>query len=72
MYPHAKRMASALSKTAPRASQANIVNGLTAACCAIVRNDTQSVGNQRALRSGRFSQLVYTQLHSGQVVSGAR
>lgn len=46
-------------KAAPGMAQADLVNGLTSAYCGVVRADTALTANQRALRLGHFSQLVY-------------
>jgi mono/diheme cytochrome c family protein len=45
---------------APAARRADLVNGLTAAYCSVVRADTTLDANQKALRLGHFSELAYT------------
>ena len=46
--------------TAPKAAQAELVNGLTTAYCNVVRADKTLDWNQKALRLGHFSELVYS------------
>jgi mono/diheme cytochrome c family protein len=72
MYQQTQRMVVALRKAAPRASQADVVNGLTAAYCPIVRGNPQFDSRAQSLRLGQFSELVYSQLHTGIVITGAR
>jgi len=51
-------------KALPKLSTAQVVNGLAAAYCPVVRADAGLDANARALRIGHFSELVYTQLNS--------
>lgn len=51
-------------KALPKLSTAQIVNGLAAAYCPVVRGDATLDTNAKALRIGHFSELVYTQLSS--------
>ena len=44
---------------APAAGQADLVNGLTAAYCRIVRDDKTLEPNQKALQLGHFSEMAY-------------
>jgi mono/diheme cytochrome c family protein len=44
---------------APGTGQADLVNGLTSAYCAVVRADPSLDWNQRALRLGHFSEMAY-------------
>ncbi|MEO7938613.1 MAG: cytochrome c [Burkholderiaceae bacterium] len=45
---------------APNASQADLVNGLTAGYCRVLVTDSQLAPRERALRLGHFSELVYS------------
>jgi mono/diheme cytochrome c family protein len=72
MYEQTQRLVATLRKAAPHVSQADVVNGLTAAYCPIVRRDEQLNPVARGLRLGHFSELVYAQLHSSPVANGAR
>jgi len=53
-----------LKAAAPNAQQADIVNGLTLAYCAIVRQQTDVPHEQQVLRVGQFSERVYSELQS--------
>ncbi len=59
------RLVADVHKALPKLSTAQVVNGLAAAYCPIVRGNTQLNANAKALRIGHFSELVYTQLSSG-------
>lgn len=60
MYPQTQQLVASLKKLAPKAARADLINGLTAAYCPIVRDDAQLDANAKALKLGHFSQLVYT------------
>lgn len=47
----------------PDVHGAELVNGLTAAYCRVVRNNAQLDWNQRALQLGHFSDMVFMQIH---------
>jgi mono/diheme cytochrome c family protein len=55
----AGRLVSRARAAAPGIQTAEIVNGLTAAFCGVVRADAALDANQKALRLGHFSELVY-------------
>ncbi len=59
-------------RTLPTLTTSQVVNGLAAAYCPIVRGDAQLDANARALRIGHFSELVYTQLNSNGLPVGRR
>lgn len=46
-------------KLVPSATQADLVNGLTAAYCSVVRAEPSLTWQQKTLQLGQFSQLVY-------------
>ena len=56
----------------PKLTTVQVVNGLTAAYCPIVRADAKLDANAKALRIGHFSELVYTQLNSNGLPVGGR
>ena len=60
----APQLVSEVHKALPKLSTAQVVNGLAAAYCPIVRGNAQLDANAKALRIGHFSELVYTQLSS--------
>ncbi len=55
-----QRIVSTLRKAAPGVPQADLVNGLAAAYCKVVRADTSLDDRQRALRLGHFAQLAHS------------
>jgi len=55
----ARRLVSRARATAPGIQPADLVNGLTAAYCGVVRADNALDANQKSLRLGHFSELVY-------------
>ncbi len=57
-------------KALPKLATAQVVNGLAAAYCPVVRGSAQLDANAKALRIGHFSELVYTQLNSNAVLAG--
>jgi mono/diheme cytochrome c family protein len=54
-----ERLVNAARAAAPGAKQDELINGLTAAYCTVVSNDKALNGNEKSLRLGQFSQLVY-------------
>jgi mono/diheme cytochrome c family protein len=60
----AHAVVSKLSKAAPAASQAALVNAITATYCPVLRQDTKLDANWKALKLGQFSALVYTEASS--------
>jgi mono/diheme cytochrome c family protein len=56
----------------PTLPTAQVVNGLAAAYCPVVRGDAGLDANAKALRIGHFSELVYTQLSSNGLPVGRR
>ncbi len=56
---------------APGVPQAQVVNGLTAAYCRVVREDAHLDANGKALQLGHFSQLVYLELRSNGLTASA-
>jgi len=59
-------------KALPKLTSAQVVNGLAAAYCPIVRGDAQLDANAKALRIGHFSELVYMQFNSNGLPGGRR
>lgn len=59
MWQAAAQLGTAVARAAPKASHADVVNGLTAAYCAVVHDDAKLASNAKALQLGQFSQLVY-------------
>ena len=60
----AEQAVTTLKAAVPHASQADIVNGLAAAYCPIVRQDTTLSGRQKVERLDEFSERVYSELVS--------
>lgn len=54
-----QQMVAGVRKAAPRATNADVVNGLTSAYCGVVRKESSLDANQKALRLGNFSQMVF-------------
>jgi mono/diheme cytochrome c family protein len=59
MQERADRLVVYAHTASPRSGKADVVNGLTAAYCGVVRADAALDANQKALRLGHFSQLAY-------------
>ncbi|CAN5189045.1 hypothetical protein BH11PSE9_BH11PSE9_28760 [soil metagenome] len=59
MWQAAAQLGTTVARAAPKASHAEVVNGLTAAYCAVVHDDAKLAPNAKALQLGQFSQLVY-------------
>ncbi|CAN5766061.1 hypothetical protein BH11PSE8_BH11PSE8_12970 [soil metagenome] len=59
MWQAAAHLGTMVARAVPEASPADVVNGLTAAYCAVVRDDASLDTNAKALQLGQFSQLVY-------------
>ncbi|MFM9927337.1 cytochrome c [Variovorax sp. H27-G14] len=55
----AQRLVAQLRARAPKAANAELINGLSGAYCNVVRNDAKIEPNEKSLRLGRFSQLVF-------------
>lgn len=71
MPQEAQNLVASARKAAPKAKQAEVVNGLTLGYCQVVRADTSLDWNQRALRLGHFSELAYEAATGNRVVAGA-
>lgn len=72
MYQATQRLVASVRKAAPGAAPADVINGLSAAYCPILRRDTTLSPAIRAERMGQFGQLLYTQLHGRTLTAGAR
>jgi mono/diheme cytochrome c family protein len=73
MYVQTQRVVAKLRAAAPGVAMAELVNGLTAAYCPVVRQDAKLDVASRTLRLGQFSELVYMNLRSKHdVVAGHR
>ena len=59
-------------KALPKMPTAQLVNGLAAAYCPVVRVDASLDASAKALRIGHFSELAYTQLNSNGLPVGRR
>lgn len=63
MAQHVAAIVKQVKADAPEVHGAELVDGLTAAYCKVVRNNAQLDWNQRALQLGHFSEMVYMQMH---------
>ncbi|WP_077001898.1 cytochrome c [Variovorax sp. KK3] len=59
MPAQAQRLVAQLRARAPRADNAELINGLAQAYCSAMRDDRKIEANEKSLRLGRFSQLVF-------------
>ncbi len=59
MLQRTQQMVASVRKAAPGVGNADVINGLTSAYCGVVRGESSLDANQKALRLGNFSQLVF-------------
>lgn len=60
----AQRITKQLQASAPHATQADLVNGVSATYCSVLRQDTSIDAATRAIKLGNFSVLVYMEANS--------